>query len=129
MDRIKSVFIFDKIRILKLMEMIQYSSLYIIIGSPLAYVNNIIFPPLDETKSKAKIIIEIFLQLLLMAIFFYYLKKIVKAFPYIFSFFSKTYIPYRTDEYLGYAIGAYSLFIYLQKNLFDKINYINAWLY
>ena len=109
---------------LSLLEHIQYSFLYAILGFPFAYINNRIFPPLDKDKSLHRIFLEALIHIVVMALFFYLLKIIVKRVPFIFSFLSKQYIPYRTEEYLGAAVGAFTVFFYLQIYLTDKLTYI-----
>lgn len=106
------------------LENLQYSLLYAIIGIPLAYYNNIVFTPLDENKPVNYIMYEILLQILLMTLMFYLMKNIVMRIPYLFSFITKYYKPYSTDEYIGAAVGAYTVFFYLQIHLTEKLDYL-----
>lgn len=112
----------SNIEFLKIIEISQYAFLYSVIGFPLAYLTNAIFPPLDKTKNMWRLIAEILAQIIIMAIVFYYMKKIVMSVPFIIK--NKYYLPYRTGEYLGQAVGAYIMFFYLQSRLQNKLKFL-----
>lgn len=119
----------DNIEFVKHLEIAQYAFLYTIIGFPLAYLSNIMFPPLDKKKHLWRIVAEVIAQIIIMAVFFYYMRKIVMSIPFWFGSLSKNYVPYRTGEYLGQAVGAYIVFFYLQTRLATKLTYLSEVIY
>ena len=112
-----------------IVETIQYSLLYSVIGTPFAYYNNKIFPIKDEKKGYNIMLLEIILHVISLSVLFLLLKFIVQQFPFILKPFTEGYyIPYSSEEYAA-SVSAYILFFYLQVNLTDKITLIGEKLY
>ena len=108
-----------------ILETIQYSLLYSVIGIPLAYYNNKLFVPVKEEKHSLRYMVwRCILHIVVMSLFFMLLKFIVQSIPFIFAGVAKNYDPYSSEEYLGTAVGAYIIFFYLQINLTDRLTYI-----
>ncbi len=119
-DRWDKLLIFDKIRLYKLIEMLQYTILYIMITIPLSAFVEELFPNPDDSRSSGRIFVEVLLQSLIIVILVFYLQKIVKLLPFIFSI-DKEYKKHKTSEYEGTVIIPL-VFVGTQKNLLDKIH-------
>jgi len=81
--RLDNLLRFDKVRIHKLIKIAEYSILYVLIGGILGTIIEYLFPDYDPNKSNTEILKEIILQTILIGICIFYLRKIVKCFPYI----------------------------------------------
>ena len=118
--RFQKLIIFDDIRLYKLLEIIQYAFLYALVTIPLsAFIENM-FPKADPYEKWWIIFIEVILQLIIVAVFVYYIQKIVKIAPFIFGNGSG-YQKYRTFEYRG-TITIGLIFVGTQMNLINKID-------
>lgn len=99
---------FDSIRILKLLEMIQYSIigfiLTLLIGN---IINDIFFYEYDvQTLTNFQLINYILIELIIIVIVVYYIRKIVLIFPFFFMNINKKYIPSKKNEAsIGYIVG------------------------
>jgi len=110
--------------LLMISETIQYSLLYSVIGTPLAYYNNKIFPIKSDKKRYSLIFWECVLHVVSLSLLFLLLKYIVQKVPFILHPFTKgLYIPYKSEEYAA-SVSAYIFFFYLQVNLTDKLTYL-----
>ena len=115
----------DKIRLSKLLEILQYGLLYSIVSLFIGYHINKLFPEFEEKqndKNKKKLIIEVILQSLLAAYSVFYIRKFVKLFPFAFSL-SEHYRPSETNEYDGEIIIAI-IFVATQTKIAHKIEYL-----
>ena len=119
-ERFYKLVTLDKIRMIKLLEIIQYAFLYIIVtmGFGIAFEN--LFPVPDNDKSIIYILLEIFAQCILSAIAVFYIRKIVKLFPFILSRISG-YQSHKIDEYNGEIIIGL-IFVGIQTNLIEKFD-------
>lgn len=101
-DRMKRLFKFDRERLLKLLEIAQYSIIYAILG---AFFSSLIdhlfkkFLPYDENASTTWILFQITFQCVIISLTVYYLRKITHIFPFVFMGLSRK--EYRTMEYQG----------------------------
>jgi len=112
-----------------ILETIQYSFLYSVIGTPIAYYNNNVFPIIEKKKRISLLFWEIVLHIISLSLFFLLLKYIVQLFPFVLHPFTKgIYIPYKSEEYAA-SVSAYILFFSLQVNLMDKIQYLGDQLF
>ncbi len=124
-DRLKKLVIMDKYRFHKLGKLIQNSFFYVIFTFIIGLIVNDIFPPFDNLKNKSKILIEVILQILLLSIFIFYLRKVVLLFPYLFEKNIDT-SKFNDDLSSQYSEIVIILIIIIstQGQLFKKINYL-----
>jgi len=125
---------FDSIRIFKLLEIFYYT----IISFILTYVfttlinNDNIIPYVFKTyendeESNITLIKDIFIDLMVLVIFIYYLKKLLSCIPFIFAPLNKNYKPSMKDEvYVGIGLGS-SLVLYdsLYYSIKSKLKVLN----
>jgi hypothetical protein len=114
------LFAHDKIRLGKIIEIIQYGILYSLISLFFGIKINHIFPVPDEEKNSFLLIIEIIAQSILAAIGVFYTRKLVKIVP-LFYESSVKYTKYGTKEFDGEIIIAI-IYITTQKKIIDKID-------
>jgi len=121
--KIKELLRFDKQKFFELLKIIQFSILYIIFTIVLAHIIDVIFfNPYEDIKnqSKFKLFWEITLQTIACVIAIYYIRKIVKAIPFIFQ--------HKLDDdwesvYNGEIVVSF-IFIGSQQNLLKKISHV-----
>ena len=111
----------DEIRILRLLEMLQFTIVYVILTMHLACYVDKMFPALDKTKSYIRLLLEIIVHFTTLAIFIFYIQKIAKLIPPVGFFYPKYKIG-TTSQYNGGAIIGIVL-IGAQKNLLEKVKY------
>jgi hypothetical protein len=131
-ERINKLLSFDKIRLYKIIEIIEYSIIFFILIICISFIwnniyykykNNInIFSISDESNDLEKknldkeTFIELFFitlfQTILIVIIFFYLRKIVLLFPSIISIYDKQFKPYTTFNYLN-NVALVFLFMHL----------------
>jgi hypothetical protein len=121
-DRLTKLITFDKIRLYQLLEITQYTLLYLIISIPTSVIIEEIFPEVDESKSTVRIMIEIILQMILLSILVFYILKIIKLVPFIFMS-DKKYIAHNVFEYEG-SVTLSFIMIGTQQNMISKIHII-----
>jgi hypothetical protein len=136
-DRTQKLLLRDEVRIMELLESIQYGVLYLITGFATGVTLDYAFPPFNEQIRTGTLFAEVALQCLLLVILTYYLRKIVKIVPFLFviDFTGKgrsTYKPYQAEEYGGEIMIAL-VFLGAQFNLIKKLDLLSrrfyAWLY
>lgn len=118
--RLKSLTRFDIIRMSQLLEILQYSVLYAFVAGIAGLLLERIFPEPDRSKSNYQILIEVLLQCMMSALAVFYVRKIVKVFPFILEE-GKYYKTHVVDEYNGEIMIAI-VFVGIQKNLLTKID-------
>ena len=114
------LFKFDKNRLYEILAMIQYTIMYIILSMIFAHLIDVIFfdPYIDISDKKlSTLFVDVVLQIILCVIAVFYIRKIVRIFPFLLN--SKYKIPNYNDE-----IVISFIFIASQQNLLKKINYI-----
>jgi hypothetical protein len=131
-ERLESLLAFDEIRVMKLLEIFQYSTLYFISGFFLGSFLETLFPKFDEEKEVNTVIFEVLGQLLTFALMIFYVRKLVKLVPFMFMLnwdingdgkIGK-FRPYMTTEYEGeLTIGI--VVIASQVNLLKKIELLS----
>ncbi len=123
--RLKKLVIMDKNRIHKLGKLVQNCFFYIIFTFIISLLINDIFPEFDNKKPKLIILFEVILQILILCLLIFYLRKIVLLFPYIFSKFNNLSLD-QTDISSQYSeiIIIMIIIISTQGQLFKKINYL-----
>ena len=120
---------FDSIRVFKLLEIFYYTIISLIITYIFTTIlhSDIILPYVFKTydndndkESNTNLIKDIFIDLFVLVIFIYYLKKILSCIPFIIAPLNKYYKPSMKGEvYIGIGLGS-SLVLYI--SLYDSIN-------
>ncbi|NBO59430.1 MAG: hypothetical protein EBU82_00500 [Flavobacteriia bacterium] len=136
-ERTEKLFLSNEIRLMELLEGIQYGVLYLVAGFATGVALDYSFPPYIEQVRTSTLFAEVALQCLLLVILTYYLRKVVKIVPFLFmiDFAGKgrsTYKPYQAEEYGGEIMIAL-VFLGAQFNLIKKLDLLSrrfyAWLY
>ena len=135
-DRTQKLLNFNEIRVMELLEIVQYGLGYMglafIIGVSLDYL----FPRFDEEQDTHQVLIEIILQIILLLIGAFYIRKIVKIMPFLFVVNFDIdgdgripkYRPYESTEFEGELMMGL-VFVASQRNLLNKIDLISTRLY
>ena len=119
---LESLFRFDIIRLCKLLEISQYCIIGFILTLMCGNLLNIyvISEYNLENISTIELIFNILIELVIMVITVYYIKKLTDCFPYLFSFITNKYIPsFKNESTSGYIIGS-SLILTITLNKLDK---------
>lgn len=119
-ERLSYLFKLDNIRLLRLVEMGQYTCLYSIITILLAVKIDDLFPVYDKNKSTTQLLKEVFTHMLFLSVSIFYIKKLVKVVPPIGFLINPNYQVGSTSEYQGDLIFAIIL-IATQERLNKKI--------
>ena len=112
----------DNIRLMQVLELIQYSFLYFIVAFVAGTTMDNIFPDYDPKESSAQIIIEVLAQSILTIIVAFYIRKLVKIVPFAFVIKGTKFMPGLTSEYHGDMMIGAIVFVSVQVNLLKKIN-------
>lgn len=126
-NRIDKLMRHDEVRIMELLESIQYGLGYFIIGFFLGVATDMLFPVYDSKKDSFTLFSEVFLQCITLIVVVFYCRKIVKLMPFAFAFNSK-YRVHESDEYHGEIMIAVVL-IGVQINLIKKLDLLSKNLY
>jgi hypothetical protein len=116
----------DKIRMHKLLFIMQYSLLYVAVGVTLGSVLDHLFPDYDPEKEHMDIIKELALQTLAIGITLFYARKLVKIVPYLFNFdnsFSNSHAQ-NMPEYQGSLVLGL-VFVATQTSYLKKIQHLS----
>ena len=115
----------DQIRILKLIEIIQYSSIAFTLGLFIGIFVNNRFPNLDKKKNKSLLFIEVILQMAVLIIIAYYIEKLSMIVPFCCGRFNKKYqASLHNENRIGITLGLAFIYSTTQTNLIKKINYL-----
>ena len=127
MDKIKGIFIIDKIRILKIFEMLQYSIIfYFLTLIVVDFLNDYIFiKDKDEIEKMPpfKLISTTLFELFIIVIGLFYIRKIALSIPSIPSLIYPEFKPQTTIAYIIHIITVY-LFLETLKSLNTKVKKI-----
>jgi hypothetical protein len=135
--RTEKLLMTNEIRVMELLESIQYGVLYLIVGFATGVALDYSFPNYNEQTRTSVLFTEVALQCLLLIILTFYLRKLVKIVPFLFVIdftgSGKTsYKPYEAAEYGGEVIIAI-VFLGAQFNLIKKLDLLSrrfySWLY
>jgi hypothetical protein len=136
-ERTEKLLLRNEIRVMELLESIQYGVLYLISGFATGVALDYSFPPYVEQVRTSTLFIEVALQCLFLIILTYYLRKVVKIVPFLFMIgptgkARSTYKPYEVEEYGGEIMIAI-VFLGAQFNLIKKLDLLSrrfySWLY
>jgi len=134
--RLASLFQFDEIRVMQIMENIQYGLIYFLLGFAFGTLIDSAFPQFDEKVPVENTVIQVILQAVAVIIAVFYIKKIAKLIPFMFVLnwdldgdgHVNTYKPYRAMEYNGnITIGL--VLLASQFNFIKKIDLISREIY
>lgn len=135
-ERIRSLFLFNEVRVMELLETIQFGLGYLFVGFTAATLLDYSFPSFKEDISTQELFFEVLMQGILLAIAVFYVRKIVKIMPFMFILHTDIngdgkvdkYIPYMASEYGGEVMIALVM-IGAQFNLIKKIDLLSRRLY
>lgn len=135
-ERIRSLFLFNEVRVMELLETIQFGLGYLFVGFTAATLLDYSFPSFKEDISTQELFFEVLFQGILLAIAVFYVRKIVKIMPFMFVLHTDIngdgkvdkYHPYMATEYGGEVMIALVV-IGAQFNLIKKIDLLSRRLY
>lgn len=101
--RIKELFAFDKIRLGKIVEILQSSLISVLIVSIFGYLFKIIkrefLGPINENENLFIMYLKISIEVFLISLLLFYLRKLIMIVPSIASYLFKGFKPYTTMDY------------------------------
>lgn len=135
-ERIRSLFLFNEVRVMELLETIQFGIGYLVVGFLAGTILDYSFPHYREEISTQELFLEVMLQGILLAITVFYVRKIVKIMPFLFILGSDIngdgkvdkYHPYMATEYSGEVMIAVVM-LGAQFNLIKKLDLLSRRLY
>jgi hypothetical protein len=135
-ERIRSLFLFNEVRVMELLETIQFGIGYLVVGFLAGTILDYSFPHYKEEISTQELFLEVLLQGVLLAIAVFYVRKIVKIMPFMFVLGSDIngdgkvdkYHPYMATEYSGEVMIAVVM-LGAQFNLIKKLDLLSRRLY
>jgi len=126
-NRIEKLTRHDEVRIMELLESIQYGLGYFFVGFFLGVGTDMLLPVFDPKKDEGTVFVEVILQCITLIVVVFYCRKIVKLMPFVFAFNSK-YRVHESDEYHGEIMIAVIL-IGVQINLIKKLDFLSKKVY
>jgi hypothetical protein len=134
--RFRSLINFDEVRVMQLLENIQYGVIYFALGFITGTGLDTLFPKFDEEESVFGVALEVLGQAITMIIVIFYIKKIAKLFPFLFVVTwdlngdgrVPKYRPYESYEYGGNIMIGLVL-IGSQFNFLKKIDLVSRAIY
>lgn len=135
-ERIRSLFLFNEVRVMELLETIQFGLGYLFVGFLAGTILDYSFPAYKENIETKQLFFEVLLQGILLAVAVFYVRKIVKIMPFMFVLNTdingdgkvEKYHPYQATEYSGEVMIALVV-IGAQFNLIKKIDLLSRRLY
>jgi hypothetical protein len=135
-ERSEKLLLTNEIRLMELLESIQYGFAYMIVGFGFGVGLDYTMPHYNEDTKTGILFLEVLVQSLLMIVGTFYLRKLVKIMPFLFtvSFAGGRvkYIPYQSEEYGGEVMIAL-VFLGAQFNFIKKLDLLSRrfykWLY
>lgn len=119
---------FDSIRVLKLLEISQFSIIGFLLGLYLgAFIDKLVPEPnvVSKDKNKFLILIETIIHMIGLIIIGYYIQKLAHIFNFCCGFLNKKYVSSLHEEStIGITIGLAFIFSATQKKLKTKISYL-----
>jgi hypothetical protein len=136
MKRFKSLTDFNEVRVMQLLENIQYGFIYFVLGFVTGTGLDTLFTVFDEKEPIYHVILEVLGQAIAMIVVIFYIKKIAKLVPFLFILnwdlngdgHIPKYRPYETYEYGGNIMIGLVL-IGSQFNFLKKIDMISRVIY
>tara|TARA_B100001250_G_C19740760_1_gene762958 strand:+ start:284 stop:1270 length:987 start_codon:yes stop_codon:yes gene_type:complete len=119
----------DGIRLHQLLQTSQYAILNALFGGIAGTIVEHLMPEYDPDATMSQMIWEVVGQSVLIGVFIFYVRKLVKVFPYLFNN-DPDYIPYQKDyavpEYQGDVV-LFIAFIATQSNYLKRIKHLKLW--
>ena len=109
-----------KIVILKILELIQYTIIYTVTILYIGKFLNKYFPKLDKGKKKIQLLFEIILQMIVIVVIMYFVRKFIQFIPFIYH--DKDYEQGGVSEVYGELTIAF-VYVITQYKLGEKILY------
>ena len=123
-DTIKSALSVDSNQIMKLLEISQYSLIGFWVAAFFGSLLDSVVNDLDEEAPLWRIILEISLNLVILALLLYYIKKLTKYIPFCCKF-NKGYQAGKTGGItIGLTMGAGLMFTITQTKLKSKMLFV-----
>lgn len=122
-ERFNSLIKMDTIRRYRLLEIVQYTTFYMLLTLAIAPRLDELFPTLDESKKYSTILFETILQIVILSLCIFYIKKIVKLIPPVGLFMNSSFVVGTTQEYHGEMVMGLVM-VHAQKKLTSKIHYL-----
>jgi hypothetical protein len=122
-ERLGKITRMDRIRLLRIGEMIQYTIIYAVLGFICAVAAEWIIPAFSATRHVGLQIINTLLQLSICVVAVFYIKKIGKTIPLLFPY-PADYRPYETFEYSG-GLALNIMFLMVQPNLRMRVAHLS----
>ena len=116
-----TIFSFDKTQLLKILELTQYTIIYTLLILPIGRVLNTYFPELDKRKTNIRILLEIIIQMIIIVLTMYFIRRIVKRLPFIYH--DPDYEAGGVTEVYGELTIAF-IYVVTQDHLAKKILYV-----
>lgn len=135
-ERVRSLFLFNEVRVMELLETVQFGIGYLVVGFFGGTLLDYSFPHFKEDIETKRLFLEVLLQGILLAITVFYVRKIVKIMPFLFVLNTDVngdgkidaYHPYQATEYSGEVMIALVV-VGAQFNLIKKIDLLSRRLY
>jgi hypothetical protein len=127
----KSLFAVDKVRVMEILESVQYGTAYLLVGFLAGTVLDSSFPSFDEETPVELVLVEVILQSVLLIILVFYVRLLVKTMPSLFDFHfgkSSRYVPYSASEYGGELMISLAV-IGTQFHMIKKFDFLSRKLY
>ncbi len=123
LQQLNELFLFDNTRLNQIIELIQYSTTYSISTILLGLGMNVTFPAYDDTIGTWRLFGEIILELIVLTIAVFYIRKLNQLIPFLFYVNDgiTAYKPYLTTEYQG-EIALSIIFVGVQFRLVRKLS-------
>jgi hypothetical protein len=130
--RIQKLILFDEVRVMELLESLQFGIAYLVVGFMTGTLLDWAFPAYNEEKGFWEVFREVVLQCVLLIIVVFYIRKIVKVMPFLFVInFDingdgkiRPYHPYSSTEYSGEIMIALAV-VGSQFNLIKKFDLLS----
>lgn len=126
LDKLKSL---DKIRIGKLIEIVQGTTTYSILALISSYIlNKYVFVDLTsfENHSFSFVLLLVIFELSILTIMVFYIRKLFLVIPSIPNLFIKDFVPHTTNDMYTYTIALLVIILATIDKLHSKIDYLKS---
>ena len=112
--RLQQLFTFDKIRILKLLEILQYSIIFLTLSIIFSMIYRYLFSFFDFTSDDFLLLVSsLIMQTFIIIVCLFYIRKIALLFPSIAHNIYSNFVSHTTFEIYTLHIGAFVVFLEL----------------
>jgi hypothetical protein len=135
-ERIQSLFLFNEVRLMEILESLQFGIGYLVVGFLAGTVLDYSFPKFEENQTSWELFRDVALQCMLLIVAVFYVRKIVKIMPFMFVLNVdinrngriNSYRAYEASEYSGEVMIAVAI-LGAQFNLIKKLDLLSRRLY